>query len=112
MISAIQLGSSAAVDSMQKSTSEVHSTRVTAEQAGQSLRQITDSVLEINDRNLQIATASEEQAHVARDVDRSLFSIRDLAIQSCEGTRQTLTASNELSRLAVNLNDLVLRFKT
>ncbi|WP_338485345.1 methyl-accepting chemotaxis protein [Pseudomonas trivialis] len=112
MISAIQAGSRAAVDSMSKSTSQVHNTRDTAEQAGQSLRQITDSVLEINDRNLQIATASEEQAHVARDVDRSLISIRDLAIQSSEGTRQTLTASNELSRLSVNLNGLVLRFKT
>ncbi|WP_231422848.1 methyl-accepting chemotaxis protein [Pseudomonas sp. Leaf59] len=112
MITAIQVGSRAAVDSMSKSTSQVHNTRDTAEQAGQSLRQITDSVLEINDRNLQIATASEEQAHVARDVDRSLISIRDLAIQSSEGTRQTLTASNELSRLSVNLNGLVLRFKT
>ncbi|MBC3956186.1 methyl-accepting chemotaxis protein [Pseudomonas sp. DOAB1067] len=112
MISAIQAGSSATVESMQKSTQEVHSTRQIAEDAGQSLRQITASVLEINDRNLQIATASEQQAHVARDVDRSLVSIRDLATQSSEGTRQTLIASNELSRLAVNMNDLVLRFKT
>ncbi|MEE5151154.1 methyl-accepting chemotaxis protein [Pseudomonas alliivorans] len=112
MISAIQAGSSATVESMQKSTLEVHSTRKTAEGAGQSLLQITDSVLEINNRNLQIATASEEQAHVARDVDRSLISIRDLAIQSSEGTRQTLLASNELSRLAVNMNNLVLRFRT
>ncbi|KAA8697219.1 methyl-accepting chemotaxis protein [Pseudomonas cannabina] len=112
MISAIQAGSSATVESMQKSTLEVHSTRKTAEDAGQSLRQITDSVLEINNRNLQIAAASEQQAHVARDVDRSLISIRNLAVQSSEGTRQTLEASNELSELAVNLNDLVLRFKT
>ncbi|AAO58988.1 Methyl-accepting chemotaxis protein [Pseudomonas syringae pv. tomato] len=112
MISAIQAGSSATVESMQKSTQEVHSTRKTAEDAGQSLRQIANSVLEINERNLQIATASEQQAHVARDVDRSLVSIRDLAMQSSEGTRQTLIASNELSQLAVNLNDLVLRFRT
>lgn len=112
MISAIQAGSTTTVESMKNSTLEVYSTQRTAEDAGQSLRQITDSVLEINDRNLQIATASEEQAHVARDVDRSLISIRDLAVQSSEGTRQTLTASNELSRLAVNLNGLVLRFKT
>ena len=112
MISAIQAGSSAKVESMQKSTEEVHSTRKTAEDAGESLRQITNSVLEINNRNLQIAAASEQQAHVARDVDRSLVSIRDLAVQSSEGTRQTLIASTELSQLAVNLNDLVLRFKT
>ncbi|KWS16298.1 HAMP domain-containing protein [Pseudomonas syringae USA011] len=112
MISAIQAGSSATVESMHKSTQEVHVTRKTAEDAGESLRQITDSVLEINNRNLQIAAASEQQAHVARDVDRSLVSIRDLAVQSSEGTRQTLIASTELSQLAVNLNDLVLRFKT
>ena len=112
MIAAIQAGSSATVESMQKSTQEVHSTRKTAEGAGQSLQQITHAVLEINERNLQIATASEQQAHVARDVDRSLVSIRDLAVQSSEGTRQTLIASNELSQLAVNLNNLVLRFRT
>lgn len=79
--------------------------------AGQSLRQITDSVLQINERNLQIAVASEQQAHVARDVDRSLLSIRSLAIQSSEGANQTIKASNELSRLAVNLNHLVQKFK-
>ncbi|WP_055136362.1 methyl-accepting chemotaxis protein [Pseudomonas corrugata] len=112
MIAAIQAGSSATVESMHKSTQEVRSTRKTAEDAGQSLQQITHAVLEINERNLQIATASEQQAHVARDVDRSLVSIRDLAVQSSEGTRQTLIASNELSQLAVNLNNLVLRFKT
>ncbi|MCI3947124.1 methyl-accepting chemotaxis protein [Pseudomonas syringae] len=112
MISAIQAGSSATVASMQRSTQEAHNTRKTAEDAGQSLRQITDSVLEINNRNLQIAAASEQQAHVARDVDRSLVSIRDLAVQSSEGARQTLVASNELSQLAVNLNDLVVRFRT
>lgn len=111
MITAIQLGSATAVASIRRSTEEVHNTRDTAEGAGQSLRQITESVLEINERNLQIAVASEEQAHVARDVDRSLTSIRDLAVQSSEGANQTLRASNELSRLAVNLNNLVVRFK-
>ena len=66
----------------------------------------------IDDRNQQIATASEEQAHVAREVDRALMSIRDLALQSSEGTHQTLTASGELSLLAVNLNRMVTRFRT
>ncbi|MEQ7918996.1 hypothetical protein ABQX22_07350 [Xanthomonas sp. WHRI 1810A] len=58
------------------------------------------------------ATASEEQAHVAREVDRALISIRNLSLQSSEGTQQTLIASNELSQLAVNLNQMVARFKT
>ncbi|QRK81848.1 methyl-accepting chemotaxis protein [Pseudomonas granadensis] len=111
MITAIQSGSSTTVESIRRSTEEVYNTKRTAEGAGQSLRQITDSVLQINERNLQIAVASEQQAHVARDVDRSLLSIRSLAIQSSEGANQTITASNELSRLAVNLNGLVQKFK-
>lgn len=111
MISAIQAGSATTVASIRRSTEEVYNTQKTAEGAGQSLRQITESVIEINARNLQIAVASEEQAHVARDVDRSLVSIRNLAIQSSEGANQTLMASNELSRLAVNLNNMVLQFK-
>jgi len=111
MITAIQSGSSTTVESIRRSTEEVYNTKRTAEGAGQSLRQITDSVLQINERNLQIAVASEQQAHVARDVDRSLLSIRSLAIQSSEGANQTITASNELSRLAINLNHLVQKFK-
>ncbi|GFM49010.1 methyl-accepting chemotaxis protein [Pseudomonas cichorii] len=111
MISTIQTDSAITVESMKNSTLKVYSTQKTAEDAGASLLQITTSVLEINDRNHQIAAASEEQSHVAREVDKSLISIRELSIQSGEGARQTLAASNELSTLAINLNHLVGRFK-
>jgi methyl-accepting chemotaxis protein len=111
MITKVQSGSTAAVGSMDRSRQEVHSTLTSAKEAGHSLRLITDAVLQINERNMQIATASEEQAHVARDVDRNLISIRDLAMQSTEGARQTLIASNELSKLAVRLNDMVGKFR-
>jgi methyl-accepting chemotaxis protein len=111
MITKVQSGSTAAVGSMDRSRQEVHSTLTSAKEAGHSLRLITDAVLQINERNMQIATASEQQAHVARDVDRNLISIRDLAMQSTEGARQTLIASNELSKLAVRLNDMVGKFR-
>jgi len=111
MIAAIQSGSLTTVESIRMSTEEVYKTKRTAEGAGQSLKEITATVFEINERNLQIAVASEEQANVAKDVDRSLISIRSLAIQSSEGASQTIIASNELSRLAVNLNSLVQKFR-
>lgn len=65
----------------------------------------------INDRNLVIASASEEQVQVAREVDRNLVAIRDLSMQSAAGANQTNAASQELSRLAVGLNGLVTRFR-
>ncbi|TDV43797.1 methyl-accepting chemotaxis protein [Pseudomonas graminis] len=112
MIALMHSRSSQVVESMADSTREVHATQSTADEAGRSLQLITDAAQMIDDRNQQIATASEEQAHVAREVDRALVSIRDLAVQSTEGTRQTLTASGELSQLALNLNQMVARFRT
>jgi len=72
---------------------------------------ITQAISSINERNLVIASASEEQAQVAREVDRNLVNIRDLSLQSSAGANQTSAASQELSRLAIDLNNLVARFK-
>ena len=49
---------------------------------------------------------------VAREVDRNLVNINDLSVQSATGAHQTSAASAELSRLAVDLNGLVARFRT
>ncbi len=70
-----------------------------------------DSIGQINDRNLVIASACEEQAHVAREVDRNLVNIQDLSAQTASGANQTAASAQELSRLAVSFNELVKRFK-
>ena len=82
-----------------------------AQAAGTALELITQAISSINERNLVIASASEEQAQVAREVDRNLVNIRDLSLQSSAGANQTSAASQELSRLAIDLNNLVARFK-
>jgi methyl-accepting chemotaxis protein len=81
-----------------------------AHEAGVALTQITEAIGDINERNLLIAAASEEQAHVARSVDQNLISIRDLSIQSSSAASQTSTASHELSRLAIDLKQIVGKF--
>jgi len=110
MVSGIQTGTGEAVQSMQQSTQRSQSTLDMAREAGSALQQITDSISLINERNLVIASASEEQAQVAREVDRNLVNIRDLANQSAAGAHQTSAASHELSRLAVDLSGMVARF--
>ena len=75
------------------------------------MNDILQAVKLIEDRNLQIATASEEQAYVAREVDRNLVSICDLSVQTDDGNRQTVMASQQLSELAGGLEALVRRFK-
>ncbi|MBX8503113.1 methyl-accepting chemotaxis protein [Pseudomonas lijiangensis] len=110
MIGSIQGGTEQAVNSMRNSTERAESTLSIAKGAGLALETIHSAVEEINERNLVIASAAEEQAQVAREVDRNLVNIRDLSAQSTTGANQTTAASNELSRLAVDLNSMVSRF--
>ena len=110
MVAGIQNGTGHAVASMQQSNQRTQSTLEMARAAGVALEQITQSIQLINERNLVIASASEEQAQVSREVDRNLVNIRDLATQSAAGANQTSAATHELSRLAVDLNAMVARF--
>ena len=110
MVAGIQNGTSEAVQSMQQNNQRTQDTLERARAAGMALEQITHSINQINERNLVIASASEEQAQVSREVDRNLVNIRDLASQSAAGANQTSAASHELSRLAMDLRAMVARF--
>lgn len=110
MVVAIQSDTSQAVTAMQSSNAQAEATLSLAQAAGQALEKITTAVNVISESNLVIASASEEQAQVAREVDRNLTNIRDLSTQSAAGSNQTSAASQELSRLAISMNELVTRF--
>ena len=110
MISKVQGGTAAAVDSMRGSVQHAGQTLGVAEQAGEALEQIYQKAGQISERNLLIASASEEQAAVAREVDRNIVNISDLSTQSAAGANQTSAATYELARLATELNSLVTRF--
>jgi methyl-accepting chemotaxis protein len=111
MVVSIQAGTDKAVSSMAESSDRARASVEVAQAAGTALEDITAAIAQINARNLNIASATEEQAQVAREVDRSLVSIRDLSTQTAAGAQQTAAAGNDLSRLAVNLNGTVQRFK-
>ncbi len=111
MVQGMRSGSSVALDAMNASASRAASTLVLAERAGQALQTITASVHEIHERNLVIASAAEEQAQVAREVDRNLVNIRDLSVRSAAGADQTSASSHELSQLANALQGMVRRFR-
>ncbi|GAB5337008.1 methyl-accepting chemotaxis protein [Pseudomonas fluorescens] len=111
MISSIQKGTGSAVSAMAHTNTQAQKTLDTAQGAGSALVEITESIDNITERNVLIATASEEQAQVAREVDRSLVSIRDLSNQAAEGSSQTAIATSELTKLAVELNRLVKQFQ-
>jgi methyl-accepting chemotaxis protein len=111
MVSAMRTGSAQALESMTTSREQAGSTLTLAQGAGEALVAITASIQQISERNLVIASAAEEQAQVAREVDRNIVNIRDLSMQSTTGANQISSSSHALSRLAVELSQVVARFK-
>ncbi|KPG95974.1 chemotaxis protein [Pseudomonas sp. RIT-PI-q] len=110
IIMGIQKGTAVTVTALKLSVEQSQQTLERAHIVDSALERITFAVSQINERNLVIASASEQQALVAREVDRSLVNIHDLSTQSAAGATQTSSASVELSRLAASLNGMVKRF--
>jgi methyl-accepting chemotaxis protein len=111
MVTAMRSGSAQALESMHTSRERAGSTLQLAQGAGESLTDITKAINQISERNMVIASAAEQQAQVAREVDRNIVNIRDLSVQSASGAQQISVSSNELSRLAAELNQVVTRFR-
>ncbi|WP_422778085.1 methyl-accepting chemotaxis protein [Pseudomonas shirazensis] len=111
MIEGIQSGTDRAVDAMNESQERANGTLQVAREANYALDVIGEAIASINQKNLVIASASEEQAQVAREVDKNLVNIRDLSMQTSAGANQTNASSQELSRLAVDLHAMVSKFR-
>ncbi|MET0609668.1 MAG: methyl-accepting chemotaxis protein, partial [Pseudomonas caspiana] len=111
MIGKIQQGTADTVTALSSSTEQAAHTRNQAESASQALALIASSVAGIDERNLVIASASEEQAQVAREVDHNLVRIRDLSAQSAVRSEQTIGASVALAQLASELRVSLQKFQ-
>ncbi|PHN32076.1 chemotaxis protein [Pseudomonas sp. ICMP 460] len=111
MMKQVRTGADEAVMAMVKSKQLASKTQAEAIEAGNALNRITDGVSIINEKNMVIASAAEEQAQVAREVDRNLVNIQDLSTQTATGAHQTNASSSELSRLASSFGVLIGTFK-
>ena len=111
MIESLQQDSREAVNAMEQGLGMAKDSVDKAEKAGNSLEVIAGAVSTINSMNTQIAAAAEEQSTVAESINRSVHSISDITDQTLEGTQQTANASNELANIAVEIQQLLSKFK-
>ena len=110
IIGTVQQGSQSALSAMHNSNGKTRDTLEVARIAGAALNAIAAAIVQINERNLSIASATEEQSHVAREVDSNLLNIRDVSAQTSAGANQTQASSRELAGLAGELNGMVKHF--
>ena len=78
--------------------------------AGEALGRIVNAAETIHAMNEQIATAAEEQASVAEDIDRNIVGITQAAEESTRAAQETVKATESIRGQMDKLTDLVQRF--
>ncbi len=111
MISSVADEAKNTVERMHQSNQLAVSTLAVANDTGLAFEEILHLTNDINDQIATIASAAEEQATVAREVDKNLVQISDLSKQTSVGANQTMVSSSNLAELAEHLNKLVVKFK-
>jgi len=88
-IEKLQTGVTAVVNVMDNSKQTTTTTVEKSQQANETNALISESIRQITDMNLQIASAAEEQSQVAEEMNRNTSNIRDLSQQVMDNASQT-----------------------
>jgi methyl-accepting chemotaxis protein len=111
IITGLQSRTKAIVQSMNSCREQGTSSVEQAGMASQLLSAITLDVSTIMDMTTQIATAIEEQSHVASEVNKNVVRIRDISQESLVIAQHNAQISEEVAVQAARLHHTVDRFK-
>jgi twitching motility protein PilJ len=111
LVQNIQTDTSEAVVSMETTTSEVVAGTEKAEDAGEALKRIESVSRDLSAMIEEISNEAQTQSETAKQVADQMNSIRDVSIQTSEGTNQTARAMGRLADLVHKLSESVADFK-
>ncbi|WDE05142.1 methyl-accepting chemotaxis protein [Thalassomonas viridans] len=99
-----------AVTAMKNSEVKSHSGAESAEKSQQTLVNIVENVTQMRDLNIQVATATEQQAAVSNDINRNITDIQDQTNLNLAESDNMAQVSLRISELAMQLDQLVQSF--
>ena len=112
MIGAIQSETGKAVTAMAESQTRVEKGVALSSDAGNALRKILDSVEGLQSMVQQIASATEEMSTVSESISADIEVIASVSKETNSSAIEIETASNNLARLSVDLQEVTRKFKT
>lgn len=111
MIQSLQSRTNQAVSVMHQSSTKAKETVEQANNAGAALTSITEAVSTINQMNIHIATAAEEQGKVSEEINNSIVKLNDIAESTSEMAQKTNQSGTQISHIANESDKLVGTFK-
>ena len=110
-IDKLQTEAAQTVDTMNSSCEEADNRALQVQKVAQALTDISLQMNEINQLNVQIAEATEQQTLAAEEINQSVVAISDNAERSLVDANDNQKVSEELLSLARSLDEQVRRFK-
>ena len=111
MIDRLQSGSKRGVEVMHESREYAQAAVERSTEAGNSLAEISKNIVLIDDKNIQVSSAAEEQSSVSEEVNRKITGVNEMASENATGVKQAIETNHEIAQLSQRLNDLVQQFK-
>ncbi|MDB1123791.1 methyl-accepting chemotaxis protein [Vibrio algarum] len=111
LIEQLQVGTENTVEQMDLGKLQAENCVKNAVEASSALDSITNAINVINDMNMQIASASEEQSSVAESINENVVNVKRIAEENAVAANQTRGSSTEIAQLAEQLNGLVSQFR-
>ncbi|MEK0363262.1 methyl-accepting chemotaxis protein [Pseudomonas sp. CBC3] len=111
MIEKLQVGARDSVTTMTESQRQSEASVDIANQAGERLGSVTQSIGEIDAMNQSVATATEEQTSVIESLNMDITEINTLNQEGVENLQSTLRACGDLEQQAARLKQLVGSFR-
>ncbi|MCG8671889.1 MAG: methyl-accepting chemotaxis protein [Pseudomonadales bacterium] len=100
-----------AVDSMETSRSESESTVFNTETASRILSDAYDSIQTIEEMNIQIASASEEQSTVSEEINKRVTQVHELSQHTSSEVSNVVDTCEGLSQISNKLDSQLAQFK-
>lgn len=111
MIKNIQSETQSAVEAMFSGNRQVDEGVATTSEAGNALREIIEMAERVGEMITHIAAASTQQSGATEEVNANIEQISRITMDAASGAQQSARACQELSNLALDLQNLVSQFK-
>lgn len=111
MIDQLQTGVKQAQTQMQQSRDTANKTANEANAANHTLERIRDAIYRINDMNVQIAAAAEEQSATTDEINRNTTNIRNISLEVSGGAEQQVRQCSEMENHVSQQDTLLNRFR-
>jgi len=110
MIEKLQSGAKSAVNAIEQGNESILVSQQKAQETTQMINSVDSAIIAIQEQNLQIATATEQQTCISDEINRNIENIKGVSNETNDNALKLLHIAAEINTAAKNINEQLKRF--